>query len=99
MSVGEWTGWVQTNLTFELDVQCRDGTTETGPYGVDTFHELHLADGREIRVGHPDALAWQGPDFAPFLHIVHADGRWEVVNFAAITSFSPAGSPATSDGA
>jgi hypothetical protein len=61
--------------------------------------EIHLADGREIRIGHPDALAWQGPDFAPVLHIVHADGRREVVNFAAITSLSPAGFPAAADGA
>jgi hypothetical protein len=50
--------------------------------------EIHLADGRAIPVGHPDALAWQGPDFAPVLHIVHADGHWEVVNFAAITSLA-----------
>jgi hypothetical protein len=51
---------------------------------------IHLADGREIPVGHPDALAWQGPDFAPVLHVVHADGRWEVVYFAAITSVGAA---------
>ena len=61
--------------------------------------EIHLANGREIPISHPDALAWQGPDFAPVLHVVHADGRWEVVNFAAITSLSPAGSPAASNGA
>jgi hypothetical protein len=61
----------------------------------ETF-EIHLGDGREIRIGHPDAVAWQGPDFAPVLHIVHADGRREVVNFAAITLLSPTGYPAAS---
>jgi hypothetical protein len=64
--------------------------------------EIHLADGRGIRVGHPDALAWEGPDFAPVLFIVLGGGRWEVVNFAAITSLSPAspaGSPAGGNGA
>lgn len=35
--------------------------------------EIRLADGRAIVIGHPDALAWQGPDFAPVLHVVHAD--------------------------
>ncbi len=61
--------------------------------------EIHLADGRGISVGHPDALAWEGPDFAPVLHIVLPGGRWEVVNFAAITSLSPAESPAEHNGA
>jgi hypothetical protein len=62
--------------------------------------EIHLADGREIPVRHPDALAWEGPDFAPVLYIVLGGGKWEVVNFAAITSLSvaapsPAGGDAT----
>jgi hypothetical protein len=61
--------------------------------------QIHLADGRGISIGHPDALAWEGPDFAPVLHIVLPGGRWEVVNFAAITSLSPTGSPAAADGA
>jgi hypothetical protein len=52
--------------------------------------EVNLTDGRAIPVGHPDAVAWQGPDFAPVLHCVLPDGRWEVVNFAAITSLSAA---------
>ncbi len=60
--------------------------------------EIHLADGRGIPIGHPDALAWEGPDLAPVLHIVLGGGRWEVVNFAAITSLSPAGSPAGGNG-
>ena len=57
---------------------------EAAPYRVELFPSYH-ADRPPV----PDALAWQGPDFAPVLHIVHADGRWEVVNFAAITSLSP----------
>ena len=62
--------------------------------------EIQVADGRAIPIGHPDALAWQGPDFAPVLHVVHADGRREVVNFAAITSLSAAaGSKAEGNGA
>ena len=56
--------------------------------------DIHLSDGREITVRHPDALAWEGPDFAPVLYIVLGSGRWEVVNFAAITSLSTAGSTA-----
>jgi hypothetical protein len=52
--------------------------------------EIHLADGRGLVIGHPDALAWEGPDFAPVLYVVLPGGRWEVVNFAAITSLSPA---------
>jgi hypothetical protein len=54
--------------------------------------DIQLSDGREITVRHPDALAWEGPDSAPVLHIVLGGGRWEVVNFAAITSLSPGGS-------
>ncbi len=34
--------------------------------------EIHFADGREIRIGDLDAVAWQGPDFAPVLH----GGHW-----------------------
>lgn len=60
--------------------------------------EIHLADGRAIPVGHPDALAWEGPDFAPVLYIVLGRGRWEVVNFAAITSLSPVGAAAGGNG-
>jgi hypothetical protein len=58
--------------------------------------EIRLADGRGIPIGHPDAISWQGPDFAPVLHVVHGDGRWEVVNFAAIASLAAAASPAGS---
>jgi hypothetical protein len=55
--------------------------------------EIHLSDGREIRIGHPDALAWEGPDFAPVLHVVLGGSRWEMINFAAITSLSTGRAP------
>ena len=62
--------------------------------------DIHLSDGRAIPIGHPDAIAWQGPDFAPALLVVLADGRWEVINFAAITSLrAAAGSKAKGNGA
>jgi len=50
--------------------------------------DICLADGRALPVTHPDAVSWQGPDFAPVLYLVLPDGRWERVNFAAITGFS-----------
>ena len=43
VNVGECTAWVQTHLTFELELRGPDGTTETKPYTVDTFHEHHGA--------------------------------------------------------
>ena len=43
VNVGEFTAWVQTNLTFDLEVRGPDGTTETKPNTVDTFHEHHGA--------------------------------------------------------
>jgi hypothetical protein len=50
--------------------------------------EIHLADGRGVTIGHPDALAWEGPDFAPVLFAILPGGKWEVINFAAITSLT-----------
>ncbi len=50
--------------------------------------EIHLADGRHVAIGHRDALAWEGPDFAPVLFAILPGGKWEVINFAAITSLS-----------
>jgi hypothetical protein len=38
-NVGECTAWVQTNLTFELEMRGPDGTTQTKPYTVDTLHD------------------------------------------------------------
>jgi hypothetical protein len=50
--------------------------------------DIRTADGREVAVTHPDALSWEGPDFAPVLFVVLPGGRWDVINFAAITSLS-----------
>lgn len=50
--------------------------------------DIHLSDGRAIPVGHPDAVSWEGPDFAPVLYVVLPRGRWERINFAAITALS-----------
>lgn len=50
--------------------------------------DINLADGRSFPISHPDAVAWEGPDFAPVLYVVRGGGRWEVINFAAITSLS-----------
>jgi hypothetical protein len=48
--------------------------------------DIRTSDGREITVSHPDALSWEGPDFAPVLFVALQGGRWDVINFAAITS-------------
>jgi hypothetical protein len=37
--------------------------------------EIHLAGGRGIPIGHPDALAWEGPDFAPVLFAILPGGK------------------------
>ena len=50
--------------------------------------EIRMDDGREVPVSHPDALSWEGPGFAPVLYVVLPGGRWDVINFAAITSLS-----------
>jgi hypothetical protein len=50
--------------------------------------DINLADGRHFTIGHPDALAWEGPDFAPVLFAILPGGKWDVINFAAITSLS-----------
>jgi hypothetical protein len=56
--------------------------------------EIHLSDGRAVPVGHPDAVSWEGPDFAPVLYVVLPGGRWEKINFAAITALSAREQPA-----
>ena len=43
VNVGECTAWVQTKLTFDLEMRGPDGTTEIKPYTVDTFREHHGA--------------------------------------------------------
>ena len=48
------------------------------------FH-VRMADGREIQVLHPDAVAWE-PDTSRIALFVVSGGRWEVVDVALITS-------------
>ena len=42
---------------------------------------IHMADGREITVRHPDAVAWNNPRIA----ICATPGGWEVIDVALIT--------------
>lgn len=64
-----------------------------------TPFDIRTSDGREITVNHPDALAWEGPDFAPVLFVVLPGGAWDVINFAAITSLGIRTSKASGSGA
>lgn len=45
---------------------------------------IHMADGREITVRHPDAVAWDNPRIA----ICATPGGWEVIDVALITSLA-----------
>ncbi len=45
---------------------------------------IHMADGREINVRHPDAVAWDNPRIA----ICATPGGWEVIDVALITSLA-----------
>jgi hypothetical protein len=58
--------------------------------------QIRTADGREITIGHPDAIAWEGPSFAPMLFCVLPGGRREVVNVGLITSLGIPGEGGTS---
>lgn len=64
------------------DLKAAKGRRPFAPFDIRT------ADGREVTVSHPDALSWEGPDFAPVLFVALQGGRWDVINFAAITSLS-----------
>ncbi len=46
---------------------------------------IRMADGREVRVSHPDAIAW-GPELPRIALVVVPDGGWEVIDIALITS-------------
>ena len=64
---------------------------------------IRMADGREIRVTHPDAVAW-GSSEARTAICAHPDGGWDVIEIALVTSVghpAPAAAaerPATDDG-
>lgn len=48
------------------------------------FH-IHLADGRDLLITHPDNVAWNPGDFTRIVFVGHRDG-WEVVDLTLITS-------------
>lgn len=50
--------------------------------------DICLADGATVPVNHPDAVSWEGPDFAPVVYVVLPGGDWERINFAAITALT-----------
>ncbi len=51
------------------------------------FQPFHvcMADGREIQVTHPDAVAWH-PDTPRIAVLIVPGGGWEIVDVALITS-------------
>jgi hypothetical protein len=50
---------------------------------------LRMADGREIEIRHPDAMAWDG-DQPRILHCVMPGGGWVKVDLALVTSLAEA---------
>jgi hypothetical protein len=56
--------------------------------------QIRMADGREIEVGHPDAIAWES-DQARIAVCMVKGGGWEIIDVALITSL---GIPAPKSG-
>src|SRR5262249_22722659 len=54
---------------------------------------IRMADGREIQVRPPDAIAW-GPEHPRTATCVLPNGGWEYINFALITSLGVSALPA-----
>lgn len=52
--------------------------------------KIRTADGREIQIGHPDAIAWEDEQ-ARIVLCVPKGGEWEVVDVALITSLAMPG--------
>ncbi len=57
---------------------------------------IHLADGRELRITHPDSLAWYAEGIPRVIVVVHADG-WDFVDLGLITSLRIPRSEAAKD--
>ena len=58
---------------------------------------LRMADGKEIRVTHPDAIAWGGKD-GRIVSFVSPQDDWELIDIALVTSLGgPAPSPEPSE--
>ncbi len=48
------------------------------------FH-IHLADGRDLRIVHPDGVAWDAATSPRVVVAIH-EGGWDVVDVTLITS-------------
>jgi hypothetical protein len=46
---------------------------------------IRMADGREIEIRHPDAVAWGG-DHARIAFCIVPGGGWEIIDVALVTS-------------
>lgn len=57
---------------------------------------IHLADGRELRITHPDNVAWTADSLSRSVFVGHSDG-WEVVDLTLITSLRVRHSDAAKD--
>jgi hypothetical protein len=56
---------------------------------------IRMADGREILIGHPDAIAWDNGQ--PRIAVCVLPGaRWEVIEVALVTSLGMEAPPAES---
>lgn len=49
---------------------------------------IRTADGREVTISHPEAISWEGHDYAPHLFVILPGGRWEIIDSSLVTSIS-----------
>jgi hypothetical protein len=47
---------------------------------------IRTADGREVEVKHPDAIAWEPTEFPRTLICILPGGQWEVIDVGLVTS-------------
>jgi hypothetical protein len=57
---------------------------------------IHLADGRELRITHPDSVAWHAGGIPRVVLVAHADGS-EFLDLTLITSLRIPHSEAAKD--
>jgi hypothetical protein len=61
---------------------------------------IRMADGREIRISHPEGMMWSD-DNARVLYAVNPDAGWTVIDISLVTSLSesvPAGASSERQG-
>jgi len=46
---------------------------------------LHLADGRQIPVNHPDVVSWDEGSFPRTVFVIH-EGDWDILDLTLISS-------------